>query len=122
MLPDLVRFAYIPASDFQTKESDASSARSVDYSQAILPPPQPLQLQEQILVLDFADNTIVKKANANPQYVISHTPYNVGIFICLLRPAFSSPILSTTAVKNLIEARNERFCRAVEEYIIYRYA
>ncbi|KJA27331.1 hypothetical protein HYPSUDRAFT_131100, partial [Hypholoma sublateritium FD-334 SS-4] len=99
LLPDLVRFSYIPASDLQAKELDANSARTVDYSQAILPPRQPFKFQEQILVLDFVDNATTKKATATPQY------------------GLSPPTLSTTAVKNLIAVRNERFRQAIEELI-----
>ncbi|KAF8197429.1 DEAD/H helicase [Pholiota molesta] len=94
LLPDLVKFSYIPSAELQTNEGHNTSARSVDYSQATL---RPSEREGHVLVLDFADNSSSRKSSASSQSLSS------------------VPALSPTAIKKLIESRNERFRQAVQD-------
>ncbi|KAF9567647.1 DEAD/H helicase [Agrocybe pediades] len=100
LLPELVRFSYIPLSDLhQLEESKKSSSREVDYS---ISGPSVASMSDSghVLVLDFEEKASFNKKEA------SGSSLNSG-------PATLSP----AATKKLIEARNERFLRAVNELL-----
>ncbi|KAF4615135.1 hypothetical protein D9613_002873 [Agrocybe pediades] len=100
LLPELVRFSYIPLSDLQQlEESKKTSFREVDYSVSG-PSVTSMSGSGHVLVLDFEE-----KASFNKKEV-SGSSLNSG-------PATLSP----AATKKLIEARNERFLRAVNELL-----
>ncbi|KDR81414.1 hypothetical protein GALMADRAFT_89308 [Galerina marginata CBS 339.88] len=99
LLPDLVKFAYVPISDIQVnEETSKSSARYVDYSQAASGKSFDSQAGH-VLVLEFADKLNGKKGSAS------------GI------PSLSSTPLSPAAIKKLVETRNQRFAQAIIELV-----
>ncbi|KAF8964071.1 DEAD/H helicase [Flammula alnicola] len=101
LLPDLVKFSYIPLSELQVNEENSKkpSARSIDYSKATLPESSGSQ-EGHILVLDFVDTLRGRKSGTSSQSL-----------------SISTPSLSPAAVKKLIEARNQRFQQAVNELL-----
>ncbi|KAF8163107.1 P-loop containing nucleoside triphosphate hydrolase protein, partial [Crassisporium funariophilum] len=97
LLPDLIKFGYIPITELQLhEESKKSNAQSVDYSNALRSHTNTSDQDAQILVLDFVDNLHGKKS---------------GVMQTIYGPP---PTLSPAAVKKLIESRNAKFEQAIE--------
>ncbi|TDL27249.1 DEAD/H helicase [Rickenella mellea] len=114
LLPDLIKFAYIPHDQLrinaETQAQEASRNmksrdKSPDYSafansgSSQSTAPSTGTEDEHVLVLDFA-------SNEKPKKTFSHD-----------HPYASPPVLSPQAVKTLIEKRNERFILAVNELL-----
>ncbi|KAF9452846.1 DEAD/H helicase [Macrolepiota fuliginosa MF-IS2] len=102
LLPDLVKFSYIPKNDLKVNETDDSPnkrrAKSPDF---LIPSSNKPSTEENghVLVLEFFDNVKGKKSR------------NVGL-------SYQQPVsLSPAAVKKLIETRNDVFRQAVNDLI-----
>lgn len=62
LLPDLLKFSYVPITEMQqNEESIKSSGSSVDYSKALSLPEKMESKPAQVLVLEFMDNTARKR-------------------------------------------------------------
>lgn len=118
-MPDLIKFAYIPKSerrinaDIQThqgKERAGSSDYSA-YSAGVL------QEDEHVLILDFAELG-KPRARREDQFVILPLPLHALLTVWgrTDTPYSMPPSLTPAALKKLIEKRNERFAKAVDEY------
>ncbi|KAF9511370.1 hypothetical protein BS47DRAFT_1298934 [Hydnum rufescens UP504] len=100
LLPDLVRFAYIPASDHRINAEGPSSRNGREPSPDIYALNDNAEDEEHVLVMEFAERPPSWQAKKNSA-------------------GFSTPVsLSPTALKNLIEKRNSRFAMAVDELIL----
>uniref|UniRef100_A0A8H7Y073 P-loop containing nucleoside triphosphate hydrolase protein n=2 Tax=Psilocybe cubensis TaxID=181762 RepID=A0A8H7Y073_PSICU len=87
LLPDLLKFSYVPISDLTFDENSSKASRSISNSEAAS---SINSSQGHVLVLEFEDRSNVKR---DP-----------------------SGSVHSNAVKKIIEARNERFEMAVHEY------
>ncbi|KAI0797837.1 P-loop containing nucleoside triphosphate hydrolase protein [Abortiporus biennis] len=105
LLPDLVKFAYIPSIELRIHEAtqNANKSKEVDFSI-----PGPLTQgalnmtedeEEHVLILDFVDGSKGKKTT-NPGFLYA-----------------PPPALTPAATKKLIEKRNSRFEEAVNELL-----
>ncbi|KAF9471178.1 P-loop containing nucleoside triphosphate hydrolase protein [Pholiota conissans] len=93
LIPDLIQFSYIPSADLHSNGRYCTSYNSVDYRQTTL---QPSEKEGYVLVLDFTDNPSAKKSSQSLSL---------------------KPVLSPSALKKLIQSRNDRFRRAVQELL-----
>ncbi|KAG8912308.1 hypothetical protein FRC01_005168 [Tulasnella sp. 417] len=106
ILPDLIRFAYTPASQIRVHSDRTSGISSNSKDRAESPDPYEAfslksgRSDEQVLVLEFVEKVKLQRPDLD---------YN---------PIFSAPLLSPADVKKLIEKRNERFQLAVDELIL----
>ncbi|KAG9046660.1 hypothetical protein FS837_003907 [Tulasnella sp. UAMH 9824] len=106
ILPDLIRFAYTPASQIRVHSDRTSGISSNSKGRAESPDPyESFSLKsgrsdEQVLVLEFVEKVKLQRPDLD---------YN---------PIFSAPLLSPADVKKLIEKRNDRFQLAVDELIL----
>ncbi|KAF9228793.1 DEAD H helicase [Gyrodon lividus] len=107
LLPDLIKFAYIPRDEMrihaETQMQRSSGRTSPDFSIPTQAPPSSSQLPgieegEHVLILEFAENSKGKKDNS-------------GLGLSL------PPAISPAKTKKLIENREERFSRAVNELL-----
>ncbi|KIM49038.1 hypothetical protein M413DRAFT_438203 [Hebeloma cylindrosporum] len=97
LLPDLVKFSYVPFQEFQAENDHKDSSNRTDpYSGPITSASQ----QGSVLVLDFFDNSKSKTSS-----VISTT-------------SLASASISPAGMKKLIESRNARFEQAIDELLI----
>ncbi|PPQ78161.1 hypothetical protein CVT25_015494 [Psilocybe cyanescens] len=99
LLPDLLKFSYVPVSDLQVNENFDKSSRSVDYSEGASSTKPSQSLSGHVLVMDFEDKTVGKRDSSSGNQSLSVS-------------------LSPVAVKKLIEARNGRFEKAIHELIV----
>ncbi|KAF8580679.1 P-loop containing nucleoside triphosphate hydrolase protein [Ramaria rubella] len=106
LLPDLIRFAYIPQSE-HCINSDVQShkgkdrARSPDYSAHANSGHGALEADEHVLILDFSEFGKPKKQKEDQ----AEHPYSLPVSI------------SPAALKKMIEKRNDRFKKAVDELL-----
>ncbi|KII88939.1 hypothetical protein PLICRDRAFT_175191 [Plicaturopsis crispa FD-325 SS-3] len=105
LLPDLIKFAYIPANDLRVNDtSETTSSRSKEPDFSLAGPSHNsgnTEKEEHVLVLDFAENS-KGKAGQNAQGNLFSMP----------------PSLTPTALKKLVEKRNERFKHAIDELLL----
>ncbi|KAI0340501.1 DEAD/H helicase [Trametopsis cervina] len=104
LLPNLVRFAYIPRLDLQVHDADSSKKRdaSPDYAafdSTSVGGRTNLDDNEHVLVLDFEDNSKGQKQKPTD------------------RSLSLPPTLTPAATKKLIERRNDTFEEAIRELI-----
>ncbi len=121
LLPDLVKFSYIPKNDLKVNENDISSGKRRDKSPDFTIPSSSGSLaseDEHILVLDLSDN-LKGKRSRNAGWVCCD---RIELLNHHKQPRLSyqqPPSLSPAALKKLIETRNNVFKQAVNEYVIY---
>ncbi|KZS99153.1 P-loop containing nucleoside triphosphate hydrolase protein [Sistotremastrum niveocremeum HHB9708] len=103
LLPDVIKFAYIPQNELRVHESSQKRSKSPDYGSALTPRRelQGFDDNEHVLVLDFIE--VKPKAKK-----LERLPVETLI---------PSPALTPAGVKKLIEIRNQRFETAVEELL-----
>jgi DEAD/DEAH box helicase domain-containing protein len=123
LMPDLIKFAYIPQSEHRIngdvqghkgKERAQSPTYSAYTSSSV---GGGLEEEEHVLILDFGElgNSGARKKDP---FVIFSLPLSCWIFNCGDRfdTSYSlPPSLSPVALKKLIERRNDRFAKAVDE-------
>ncbi|KAG5342219.1 hypothetical protein C0989_004531 [Termitomyces sp. Mn162] len=102
ILPDLIKFAYIPRNELRVTEDSLKGRRenSPDCSVSGAASTSVAALENEddhILILEFVDNARGKKTKGNNIVTVS-----------ALQPA---------AVKKLVEKRNKRFHEAISEYV-----
>ncbi|EJD53252.1 DEAD/H helicase [Auricularia subglabra TFB-10046 SS5] len=103
LLPDLVRFAYIPANDLRI---NAAAANPTDggpdiYETAASGSGLTLDDEEHVLILEFLEGAVNNKELKNrPIWSLSY-----------------APTLTPDALKKLVEKRNDRFVEAVNELL-----
>ncbi|KAI0703572.1 P-loop containing nucleoside triphosphate hydrolase protein [Cytidiella melzeri] len=119
LLPNLVRFAYIPRLDLQVHESENIKRRgtSPDYaarSSSASHSLKQLHEGEHVLVLDFEDNSKGKKPGQ--RYTCNFSSTNLAHAV-YSRTLSLPPALTPAATKKLIERRNDTFEEAVRELI-----
>jgi len=127
LLPELVRFAYIPSSEHRIhsdRTSGTTSGKRIDprraspdiYEQHAAPPSSE---EGQVLILEFVDSSRMKK-NDSP-YVIMRKPPSLMLQLSQTyssdgpSPYSTVPTLTPQDIKKLIEKRNDRFVQAVDE-------
>ncbi|KAF9532377.1 DEAD H helicase [Crepidotus variabilis] len=98
LLPDLLKFSYIPPSELEAPPLAKNGASSVDYSRS-LPNTAPSS-KGHVLVLDFQEDRKGKKTTIATQGSNA-----------------APPTMSPAAVKKLIESRNAQFVTATNELI-----
>ncbi|KAF9456135.1 P-loop containing nucleoside triphosphate hydrolase protein [Collybia nuda] len=109
LLPELIKFSYIPQNEIRIHGGSTLRAGKSDCDPSLKIPafsfgPSLPQMDSRVdntghvLILEFADNFRGKK------------PLKPGLV--------SPPLLTATAMKKLIDKRNERYCRAVDELIL----
>ncbi|KIY43668.1 P-loop containing nucleoside triphosphate hydrolase protein [Fistulina hepatica ATCC 64428] len=98
LLPNLIKFAYIPRNEMLIH---GARAKSPDFSLTPSQSQQALFEEERVLILDFHDNSKGKTASGSGNINMLSLP----------------PSMTPAAVKKLIEARNNRFKEAVDELI-----
>ncbi|GLB35145.1 putative DNA replication factor CDT1 like [Lyophyllum shimeji] len=106
LLPDLIKFSYIPRNDIRINEESISASkglreRSPDNSTSCAASTSRIRLEneeEHVLVLEFIDNTRGKKTRNDSLVAL--------------------PALQPAAVKKLIEKRNKIFQQAVDDFIV----
>ncbi|KAG6869067.1 hypothetical protein C0993_003387 [Termitomyces sp. T159_Od127] len=103
ILPDLIKFSYIPRNELRVTEDSLKGRRkkSPDYSESIGTSTTTVALEDEddhVLVLEFVDNAKGKKTTGNSIVVV--------------------PALQPAGVKKLVEKRNERFQEAVSEFLL----
>ncbi|KAH7919907.1 P-loop containing nucleoside triphosphate hydrolase protein [Leucogyrophana mollusca] len=108
LLPELIKFAYIPPNELRIHAETVSQLAakkgraSPDFSMQPQSTPSGSQIglenDEHVLILEFAENSRGKKEQAGP-----------GLSL--------PPSLTPAALKKLVEKRNERFSDAVNELI-----
>ncbi|KAF8078143.1 P-loop containing nucleoside triphosphate hydrolase protein, partial [Lyophyllum atratum] len=105
LLPDQIKFSYIPRNDLRVNEQSLSASRghrerSPDYSAFRNASTSKIPIddeEEHVLVLEFVDNARGKKIKNNS--------------------LVSVPALQPAAVKKLVEKRNKRFQQAVDDFL-----
>ncbi|KAF8522099.1 DEAD/H helicase [Hysterangium stoloniferum] len=102
LLPDLIKFAYIPTSQHRINAASSSSSkgkgREASPGYSMYSAGGALEEDEHVLVLDFAELNKSKRNKANNSFSLP-------------------PSLSPAATKKLIERRNELFENAVNELL-----
>ncbi|KAG8953362.1 hypothetical protein FRC03_011793, partial [Tulasnella sp. 419] len=105
IIPELIRFAYIPAADLRIHSDKGSQpegrSKSGRDDDIYAPQTSSIKDDEQVLVLDFVEQKKGKKESSGP-----------------LNSYSLPPSLTPQALKKLIEKRNERFAHAVNELIL----
>ncbi|KAG8705624.1 hypothetical protein FRC09_002844 [Ceratobasidium sp. 395] len=102
LLPDLIRFAYLNAHELRVNAASASDDKDKFDPYAPSNFAAPVDENEHVLVLDFVES------GNGPRAPTGNTPGS----------GFMLPVaLTPTAMKKLIEKRNERFSTAVDELI-----
>ena len=122
LLPDLIKFAYIPRNEHRIHgDADMLKRSGRRESSPDFSVPDPLGLRSEngdhVLVLEFAENSKGKK-NKNPRSVCYRyfLPFPEGHG--LISSAYALPVsLSHNAVKKLIEKRNDRCAQAITEFV-----
>lgn len=129
LLPDLVKFAYIPQNQLRI-HGDSSTVRDADSKRRRGESPDfsafasgmkgtSTEDEDEVLILEFAENSRGKK-NANLGWVLSFGLIKtlIPIFDELRFSYTAPPSLTPAALKKLVEKRNERFSEAVDEFVI----
>ncbi|KAJ7043253.1 P-loop containing nucleoside triphosphate hydrolase protein [Mycena alexandri] len=101
LLPDLVKFAYIPRNEHLVHDDpQAFTKRDADFRLPASRDEEEERKEDHVLVLEFVDKSNGKKFDG-PEQMLS-----------------APPSLTPAAMKKLIEKRNERFMQAVNELIL----
>ncbi|KAJ7771770.1 hypothetical protein B0H16DRAFT_1660723 [Mycena metata] len=100
LLPGLVKFAYIPRNELLVHDPQAFTKRDADFRLPASRNEEQERKEDHVLVLEFVDKSNGKKFDG-PDQMLS-----------------APPSLTPTAMKKLIEKRNERFTQAVNELIL----
>ncbi|KAL1758264.1 hypothetical protein FB107DRAFT_207459 [Schizophyllum commune] len=98
LLPDLIKFAYIPKNELLVTDGVNQRSKSPDFGKYLGTSSGGGAVDEHVLILEFADNSKGKKSAAQGQLITM------------------PPAMTPAAVKKLVEKRNERFVQAVNEY------
>lgn len=103
LLPDMIKFAYIPHTDLRINGDLSSSVQEKPSPPFSITPTSSNAIisntheDEHVLILELVDNSKVKRSSSS------------GLTL--------PPSLSPPAAKKLINSRNERFCQAVDRLI-----
>ncbi|KAJ7093176.1 P-loop containing nucleoside triphosphate hydrolase protein [Mycena epipterygia] len=99
LLPELVKFAYMPRNEIMVQDVAQSSNKTPDFR--ILDGPYKEEREEEhVLILEFVDKSNGKKIEDPGQMLTA------------------PPSLTPAAMKKLVEKRNEKFSQAVNELIL----
>ncbi|KAJ6618312.1 DEAD/H helicase [Mycena sp. CBHHK59/15] len=106
LLPDLVRFAYVPQNEIMVHDPQESSSKGSQvpdfriFNTSTAPEANHAMEGDHVLILEFVDKSNGKKITDSAQMLTA------------------PPSLTPAAMKKLIEKRNERFSQAVDELIL----
>ncbi|KAI5835646.1 P-loop containing nucleoside triphosphate hydrolase protein [Schizophyllum commune Tattone D] len=99
LLPDLIKFAYIPKNELLVTDGVNQRSKSPDFGKYLVTSSGGGAVDEHVLILEFADNSKGKKSAAQGQLITM------------------PPAMTPAAVKKLVEKRNERFVQAVNDLL-----
>ncbi|KAL1683546.1 hypothetical protein EV122DRAFT_286287 [Schizophyllum commune] len=99
LLPDLIKFAYIPKNELLVTDGVNQRSKSPDFGKYLGTSSGGGAVDEHVLILEFADNSKGKKSAAQGQLITM------------------PPAMTPAAVKKLVEKRNERFVQAVNDLL-----
>ncbi|KAL1746966.1 P-loop containing nucleoside triphosphate hydrolase protein [Schizophyllum fasciatum] len=99
LLPDLIKFAYIPKNELLVNDTTQQRGKSPDFSRYSSRADDAGIVDEHVLILELADNSKGKKSAAQGQLITL------------------PPAMTPAAVKRLVEKRNQRFVQAVNDLI-----